>query len=241
MGRAVRDKHTRARRTRARFLRYTDDPAQFDWYLRWAGLAVVVQKHVRKNVDVLSVGCGNSRMGADMIDDGYKYVMCVDISLVVINQMVEQYKDSGFKGLRFMHGNACSLEFPDESFDVAIAKATMDVLMCGEGSATNVFAMCHEVSRVLRPGGVFFIVRRSGVPPPTPLFTTVVPQVSHDKNYTPYLDPDQANQEFGWKVSMDKIPKPVMNPKYPAVDDRGQPLFHYVYIMRKKHSEHSGT
>ena len=201
--------------------RYSDDAAQFDWYLRWAGLAVIVQKHVRKNVEVLSVGCGNSRMGADMIDDGYKYVMCVDISLVVINQMVETYKESGLKGLKFMHGNACSLEFADESFDVAIAKATMDVLMCGEGSTANVFAMCHEVSRVLRPGGVFFIV-------------------SHEKNYTQYLDPEQANQEFGWKVTMDQIPKPVMNPKYPAKDDRGQPLYFYIYIMRKKHSEHSG-
>ncbi|EGB02288.1 hypothetical protein AURANDRAFT_35393 [Aureococcus anophagefferens] len=199
--------------------RYTEDPAQFDWYLRWAGLAVVVQKHVRKNVDTIVLGCGNSRMGADMIDDGYKYV---DISLVVVKQMLETYKDSGLKGLKFIHGNACSLEFPDESFDGAIAKATMDVLMCGEGSTSNVYAMCHEVSRVLRPGGVFFVV-------------------SHDPGYLQYLDPEQANREFGWKVTMDQIPKPVMNPKNPAVDEKGRPLYHYVYICKKKLSEHGAS
>ena len=38
--------------------------------------------------------------------------------------MLETYKDSGLKGLKFIHGNACSLEFPDESFDGAIAKAS---------------------------------------------------------------------------------------------------------------------
>ena len=71
--------------------RYTESPDQFDWYLRWAALAIVVRKHIRTNVDVLVAGCGNSRMGADMITDGYKYVMCVDISLVVVKQMIEYY------------------------------------------------------------------------------------------------------------------------------------------------------
>ncbi|KAK7231813.1 methyltransferase [Aureococcus anophagefferens] len=146
----------------------------------------------------------------------------VDISLVVVKQMLETYKDSGLKGLKFIHGNACSLEFPDESFDGAIAKATMDVLMCGEGSTSNVYAMCHEVSRVLRPGGVFFVV-------------------SHDPGYLQYLDPEQANREFGWKVTMDQIPKPVMNPKNPAVDEKGRPLYHYVYICKKKLSEHGAS
>ncbi|KAH8074146.1 methyltransferase [Aureococcus anophagefferens] len=197
--------------------RYTEDPAQFDWYLRWAGLAVVVQKHVRKNVDTIVLGCGNSRMGADMIDDGYKYV---DISLVVVKQMLETYKDSGLKGLKFIHGNACSLEFPDESFDGAIA-GDDGRLMCGEGSTSNVYAMCHEVSRVLRPGGVFFVV-------------------SHDPGYLQYLDPEQANREFGWKVTVDQIPKPVMNPKNPAVDEKGRPLYHYVYICKKK-PEHGAS
>ena len=50
------------------------------------------------------------------------------------------------------------MELPDESFDAAVAKATVDVLMCGEGAVKNVHKMCHEVSRVLRPGGVFFVV-----------------------------------------------------------------------------------
>ena len=49
-----------------------------------------------------------------------------------------------------------------------------------------------------------------------------------------YLDPEQANQEFGWKVAVEKIPKPVMNPKNPAVDNQGRQLYYYVYICTKK-------
>jgi len=201
--------------------RYTEDTAQFDWYLRWAALAAVVEKKIRKDMEVLNCGCGNSRMGADMIQDGYKYVLGVDISLVCVRQMTERYRESDLNGLAFLHMNACALELPDESFDAAIAKATVDVLMCGEGAVRNVHKMCHEVSRVLRPGGVFFVV-------------------SHDDDYVQYLDPEKANQEFGWKVAIEKIPKPVMNPKIPAIDHQGRLLFYYVYICTKKVTSSGG-
>lgn len=54
--------------------------------------------------------------------------------------------------------NVCSLDFPDESFDAVIDKGTMDSILCGEGSTHNIGRMCEEVSRVLKPSGVFIIV-----------------------------------------------------------------------------------
>lgn len=50
--------------------------------------------------------------------------------------------------------NACSLDFPDEKFNVFIAKGT------GEGSTATarMAELCSEVSRVLKPNGCFFIV-----------------------------------------------------------------------------------
>lgn len=53
--------------------------------------------------------------------------------------------------------NACALDFPDASFDAAVDKGTLDSVLCGEGSTANVAKMCMEISRVLKPNGVFFI------------------------------------------------------------------------------------
>lgn len=53
--------------------------------------------------------------------------------------------------------NVCVLDYPDESFNAVIDKGTLDSVLCGEGSTANVAKMCMEVSRVLKPNGVYFI------------------------------------------------------------------------------------
>lgn len=53
--------------------------------------------------------------------------------------------------------NVCALDFPDESFNAVIDKGTLDSVLCGEGSTANVAKMCMEISRVLKPNGVYFI------------------------------------------------------------------------------------
>lgn len=59
-----------------------------------------------------------------------------------------------------MVANLCELgdEFPDASYDVVIDKATLDAIMCGEGSTDKVVAALSEVQRVLKPGGTFISV-----------------------------------------------------------------------------------
>merc|ERR1711968_155952 len=76
-------------------------------------------------------------------------------------QMVERYKDK--PTLQWQQMNCCALDFPDETFDVVIDKGTLDSVLCGEGSTANTAKMCSEVSRVLKPKGVFLIVSY-GVP-----------------------------------------------------------------------------
>ena len=88
----------------------------------------------------------------------YKYVMNIDISRACVIAQLERYASGPHRNNKFMHGNACALEFPDESFDLVIAKATLDVIRCGKGAEGNVHAVCREVSRVLRPGGRFLVV-----------------------------------------------------------------------------------
>lgn len=53
--------------------------------------------------------------------------------------------------------NVCALDYPDESFNAVVDKGTLDSVLCGEGSTANVAKMCMEVSRVLKPNGVYFI------------------------------------------------------------------------------------
>jgi len=59
-----------------------------------------------------------------------------------------------------MVADLCELgaEFPDASYDVVIDKATLDAIMCGEGSTDHVVAALSEVQRVLKPGGTFISV-----------------------------------------------------------------------------------
>ena len=141
--------------------RYTKDPEPFDWYQRYSGIQELLQKYVKKDDAVLMAGCGNSRLSEDMFEDGFANISNVDISRVVIDQMGDKYKDK--PALTFQQMNVCSLEFPDESFDAVIVKGTMDAILCGEGSTANVAKMCMEVSRVLKPSGILFVVSY-GVP-----------------------------------------------------------------------------
>jgi ubiquinone/menaquinone biosynthesis C-methylase UbiE len=62
---------------------------------------------------------------------GYTTITNIDVSRVVIDQMIDRYKDK--PTLQWQQMNVTSLEFPDETFDVVIAKATLDAVLCGEG------------------------------------------------------------------------------------------------------------
>lgn len=53
--------------------------------------------------------------------------------------------------------NVCALDYPDESFNAVVDKGTLDSVLCGEGSTANVAKMCMEISRVLKPNGVYFV------------------------------------------------------------------------------------
>lgn len=47
---------------------------------------------MRKDDNILMVGCGNSRLSEDMFDDGFTTLTNIDVSRVVIDQMVARYR-----------------------------------------------------------------------------------------------------------------------------------------------------
>jgi hypothetical protein len=49
------------------------------------------------------------------------------------------------------------IKWPDGTFDLAVDKSTIDALLCGDDSYTNVARMTKEVQRTLKVGGVYMI------------------------------------------------------------------------------------
>eukprot|EP01084_Bolivina_argentea_P144224 253109_1 len=190
--------------------RYQTDPEPFDWLQHFPGLSNIISDHVSKDHSILMVGAGNSRLSEEMLEDGYLAVTNIDASSVVIEQMSERYKERPELTWKCM--NACAIEFPDKSFDVAIDKGTMDSILCGEGSVTNVAKLCQEISRVLKRNGVYIVV--SYGQPDTRLG---------------YLE----NSAYLWKVEVFKVPKPTINPTLES--QKNDPSsFHYIYVCKKE-------
>jgi ubiquinone/menaquinone biosynthesis C-methylase UbiE len=52
-----------------------------------------------------------------------------------------------------MVGDVMNINAPDNYFDLAIDKSTIDTLLCSGNSFENVATTMKEVQRVLKPGG----------------------------------------------------------------------------------------
>ena len=87
----------------------------------------------------------------------------------------------------------------------------MDAILCGEGSTANVAKMCMEVSRVLKPSGVFFVVSY-GVP----------------DNRMQYLE----NEDYSWTVTTHTVPKPTVSATA-VPDTKDANSVHYIYVCAK--------
>eukprot|EP00929_Paragymnodinium_shiwhaense_P103216 TRINITY_DN66546_c0_g1_i1.p1 TRINITY_DN66546_c0_g1~~TRINITY_DN66546_c0_g1_i1.p1 ORF type:complete len:228 (+),score=24.93 TRINITY_DN66546_c0_g1_i1:1-684(+) len=190
--------------------RYSKDPEPFDWYQRYSGLKDLIGQYVKKSDHILQVGCGNSRLTEDMYEDGYTSMANIDISKVVIDHMTDAHRDKA--GLTWQQMNACALDFPDDTFDVALDKGTLDSVLCGEGSTANVAKMCSEMSRVLKPDGVYFIVSY-GTP----------------ENRLSYLE----NDDFKWRVTVHTVAKPTVSATAVA-ESKDASAVHYVYACQKE-------
>ncbi|XP_020108094.1 methyltransferase-like protein 13 isoform X2 [Ananas comosus] len=210
-------------------LRYMEEGgAAFDWYQRYSALRPFVRKFVPTPARVLMVGCGSALMSEDMVKDGYVDIMNIDISSIVIEMMRTKY--AHVPQLKYMQMDVRDMSFfRDESFDCVIDK---DAPVCAS-------QMVEEVSRLLRPGGIFMLI------------TYGDPSVR-----IPHLN--QAR--YGWKIVLFVIPRPgfqsteVSCPKKSILEpvpltEKGQlpagyvledPDSHYIYVCKKMH-EFMGT
>ncbi|KAL5708288.1 hypothetical protein ACHQM5_019098 [Ranunculus cassubicifolius] len=212
--------------------RYINEVGPFDWYQRYSSLRPLVRKFVNLSSPVLMVGCGNAVMSEDMVTDGYEDITNVDISSVVITMMRRKY--GHIPQLKYMQMDVRDMSsFQDDSFDSVIDKGTLDSLMCGTSAPLSATQMLGEVSRVLRPGGVYMLI------------TYGDPKVRF-----PHLN----REVYNWKVALYIIPRPnfdkgadssstlksFMDPvpltaegHLPAEYTLEDPESHYVYVCKK--------
>ncbi|KAK0239050.1 S-adenosyl-L-methionine-dependent methyltransferase [Armillaria nabsnona] len=148
------------------------DVKSFDWFKKYSDIADLLRELIPdKTSKILMLGCGNSTLSEDMYDDGYKNIVNVDYSSVVIEQMQKRHgADRPEMEWRVM--DVRELEFADDHFDVAIDKGTMDAMMTAKGDVWDppeqVVSDCtkevDQVIRVLRKSTGLFLYLTFGQP-----------------------------------------------------------------------------
>ncbi|KJP86897.1 hypothetical protein AK88_03406 [Plasmodium fragile] len=188
--------------------RYTNEEEQFDWHQKWCSVKHIFSElNVRNDAKILNIGCGTSRFSEEMLDNGYTDITNIDASAVCINKMKELYKDK--PNLKYILMNVCDMKgFKNAGFDLIVDKACLDSVVCSEDSLKNVEEMLSEVSRVLKPEGVFVVISHA--------------QPTYRLGYL-------QKPDYKWNVAVKTVNRPMLGIVAPPVDDS----LHYVYICKK--------
>jgi ubiquinone/menaquinone biosynthesis C-methylase UbiE len=149
-----------------------------------------------------------------MYDDGYKTIVNIDISEVVIKQMAE--RNEGRPEMEWVTVDALRTDFEDESFDAIVDKSTLDAILCGDFSFYNAAKMMSEMQRILRTDGFFLSIS--------------------------YGKPETRVYHFSRKHLDFDISCFVLNSKYYASSDLSNHVSeHYGYICQKGKNAQSKT
>lgn len=184
--------------------RYKANDTTFDWYVSFEPLREILTPLMRPESRILMIGCGNSRLSAQMYEAGYRNIVNIDICDVVVQQMRARYRD--LEGMEWRTLDATKLDYPEDSFDLVIDKGTTDAILCGANSFHNVHAMNKGISKAMKKGAHYMVVT--------------------------YGQPDTRIDHFrrkrlAWEVTHKTIDKPVF-----AAEAAPASSYH-VYVMRK--------
>jgi EEF1A lysine methyltransferase 4 len=111
--------------------------------------------------------------------------------------------EQGYEHMVYEVMDVRKLTYPSESFDMVLDKSTIDSLMCSDTPLTNVAAMVDEAYRVLKPGGVYFVVS----------YASAATRIEHI-----------TREHVNWAVERKDISR---------FNEDGEILVHFLYICRK--------
>jgi 2-polyprenyl-3-methyl-5-hydroxy-6-metoxy-1,4-benzoquinol methylase len=83
-----------------------------------------------KTIRIMVLGCGNSTLSEDLFQDGYKNVVSMDYSPVVIEKMKKKYPHLDWVVMDVTDMNTVETG----TYDMVIDKGVMDALVTDEGN-----------------------------------------------------------------------------------------------------------
>merc|ERR1712167_105455 len=144
--------------------RYTQESdGDFEWYQSYAQLQPQIKAAFPDtSAKIVNLGCGNSKLGHDMYQDGYKSITNIDFAENIITEMQKKYGDA-CPEMEWKVTNVREMtEIPSGSFKYAVDKGTLDSLLCGANSTSNAYKYLCEIKRILEPGGTLLILSYGG-------------------------------------------------------------------------------
>ncbi|GJQ66855.1 hypothetical protein Trydic_g7881 [Trypoxylus dichotomus] len=131
----------------------------FEWYGEYPELCEHLHKNIATKDDILIVGCGNSVLGNDLHDVGYKKITSIDISAVAIKQM-KNLNEKERPSMQFIQMDALNMTFDNRKFSIVLDKGTLDALMPDNQNKTieKIDKYFGEICKVLKNGGKYIAI-----------------------------------------------------------------------------------
>lgn len=113
------------------------------------------QDHHHSKEPILMLGCGNSKMGEQMVDEGWRGpIIQVDIAKQCL-EMIARRTHYDSSRLEFVEDDATQLTtFAKDTMEATIDKGLIDALFCAD-EYTQCTDVMKAVLRTLKPGGIF--------------------------------------------------------------------------------------
>ncbi|KIR57496.1 hypothetical protein I314_06732 [Cryptococcus bacillisporus CA1873] len=102
------------------------DGRTFDWFLSPSYLIPFFEEltadiDIGKDARILMLGCGNSALGEVLYDAGWKNIVNIDYSKIVIEQMQERHAEKRPE-MTWLEMDVMDLKFRENEFDLIIDK-----------------------------------------------------------------------------------------------------------------------